>query len=52
MSRLRTLLYWLAVLAVSLVLVVLLILFLESRDDANIDASNGSAPALAPDRLA
>lgn len=45
MSRLRTVVYWLAVLAVSLVLVVLLILFLESRDDADLGASSGSAPA-------
>jgi hypothetical protein len=35
---LRTLIYWLAVLAISVVLVVLLILFLESRDQADVGA--------------
>jgi hypothetical protein len=42
---LGTILYWLAVLAISVVLVVLLILFFESRDQANVDASV-SPPAL------
>jgi hypothetical protein len=35
----RPLLYWLAVLAVSIVLVVLLILFFESRDQADVGAA-------------
>jgi hypothetical protein len=42
-------LYWLAVLAVSLALVVALILFLESRDQSSIEGE-GRAPAL-PTRL-
>jgi hypothetical protein len=46
MSRLRAVVYWLAVLAVSLVLVILLILFLESRDDAELGASDGAVAAL------
>jgi hypothetical protein len=41
---LKSLLYWLAVLAVSAVLVVLLILFFESRDQGGIDADS-RAPA-------
>jgi cytochrome b subunit of formate dehydrogenase len=40
------LLYWLAVLAISLVLVVGLILFLESRDQSSVEG-RGEAPALA-----
>jgi hypothetical protein len=36
---LGTILYWLAVVAISVVLVVLLILFFESRDQANVDAA-------------
>jgi hypothetical protein len=36
-------LYWLAVVAISLLLVVLLILFFESRDDSSLDESR-SAP--------
>lgn len=39
MRFVRPLLYWLAVLAVSIVLVVLLILFFESRDQADVGAS-------------
>jgi hypothetical protein len=35
----RTVVYWVAVLAISIVLVVLLILFFESRDQADVDAS-------------
>jgi hypothetical protein len=39
--------YWLAVLAVSLVLVVALILFLESRDQSSVDdAGRGTGVAL------
>ena len=34
-------LYWLAVVAISLFLVVLLILFFESRDDSSLDESRG-----------
>jgi hypothetical protein len=37
-------LYWVAVVAISLFLVVLLILFFESRDDSSLDESR-SAPA-------
>jgi hypothetical protein len=40
-----SILYWLAVVAISVVLVVLLILFLESRDQANVDAA-APVPAL------
>jgi hypothetical protein len=36
---LGTVLYWLAVVAISAVLVILLILFLESRDQANVDST-------------
>ena len=35
-------LYWLAVLAISLVLLVALVLFFESRDESNVD--NGALP--------
>jgi hypothetical protein len=35
---LRTLIYWLAVVAISVLLVVLLILFFESRDQADVGA--------------
>ena len=35
-------LYWLAVVAISLFLVVLLILFFESRDDSSLDESRGA----------
>lgn len=44
-KRLGTILYWLAVVAISVVLVILLILFLESRDQANVDAA-APPPAL------
>jgi hypothetical protein len=44
MRFVRPLLYWLAVLAVSIVLVVLLILFFESRDQADVGA-NAPPPA-------
>jgi hypothetical protein len=37
-------LYWLAVLAVSIVLLFLLLAFFESRDASDVD--NGAAPAL------
>jgi hypothetical protein len=36
------LLYWLAVLAISLVIVVGLILFLESRDQSSVEGSAGA----------
>ena len=39
MSVFRTVIYWLAVVVVSLVLVVLLILFFESRDQADVGAA-------------
>ena len=35
-------LYWLAVVAISLCLVVLLILFFESRDDSSLDEGRGT----------
>ena len=38
-------LYWLAVLLVSLALVVGLILFLESRDPTSVERTRGAAPA-------
>ena len=54
MPRLRTVvvksLYWLAVLVISLALLVLLVLFFESRDNSNLDerdSSGAEAPALA-----
>jgi len=37
--------YWLAVLAVSLVFLVLLVRFIESRDGSELDGA-GAAPAL------
>jgi hypothetical protein len=37
-------LYWVAVVAVSLVLLVLAILFLETRDPGPVDEGGGSAP--------
>lgn len=49
MRWLGTLVYWIAVLAVSLVLVVLLILFLESRDAAEVDAGAGRPSTAALD---
>lgn len=54
MPRLRTVvvksLYWLAVLVISLALLVLLVLFFESRDNSNLDdrdSSGAEVPALA-----
>ena len=54
MPRLRTVvmksLYWLAVLVISLALLVLLVLFFESRDNSNLDdrdSSGAGASALA-----
>ena len=54
MPRLRTVvmksLYWLAVLVISLALLVLLVLFFESRDNSNLDdrdSSGAGTPALA-----
>jgi hypothetical protein len=44
---LRAILYWAAVLAVSIVLLVALVLFFESRDSSNVD-SNGAVPAHLP----
>lgn len=38
--------YWVAVLAISLVLVVLLILWFESRDDSQLEEGDASLPAL------
>jgi hypothetical protein len=42
--------YWVAVLAISLVLVVLLILWFESRDDSQLE-ENSAVPALTAGRL-
>jgi cytochrome b subunit of formate dehydrogenase len=42
------LLYWLAVLAISLALVVGLILFLESRDQSSLERSAGDAAIMSP----
>jgi hypothetical protein len=42
------LLYWLAVLAISLALVVGLILFLESRDQSSVERSTRDAPIMRP----
>ena len=54
MPRLRTIavktLYWLAVLVISLALLVLLVLFFESRDSSDLDNSRdstGSGSAIA-----
>ena len=44
MSLLFKFLYWLAVLAISLVLVVALILFFESRDQSSVERSARGAP--------
>jgi hypothetical protein len=44
----RKILYWLAVVVVSLALVVALILFLESRDQSEIEGSERSVPATHP----
>jgi hypothetical protein len=43
---LARLVYWLVVLAVSVVLLVLLVSFFESRDDSQLDAGFGLAPLL------
>jgi hypothetical protein len=43
-------LYWLAVLVISLALLVLLVLFFESRDNSNLDdrdSSGAGGPAVA-----
>ena len=46
MRALGKILYWLAVLAISLVLLVVLVLFFESRDDSQLDGSRvPAAPA-------
>jgi hypothetical protein len=46
-SMLLKILYWVAVVAVSLVLVLGLILFLESRDDSSLEGGGDAAvPAL------
>jgi hypothetical protein len=44
----RKILYWLAVVVVSLALVVALILFLESRDQSEIEGSERSVPTTRP----
>jgi hypothetical protein len=50
MARFRSVLlktiYWLAVLAISLALLVLLVLFFEARDSSDLDKSRGAAPVL------
>ena len=38
-------LYWLAVLVISLALLVLLVLFFESRDSSDLENSRDSGPA-------
>lgn len=43
------LVYWLAVVAVSLALVVALILFLESRDQSSLEGAGGQPAASAVD---
>ena len=52
-SRRRVLLkvlYWVAVVAISLALVVALILFLESRDQSSVESDSGAAGSLLRDR--
>ena len=39
--------YWLAVLAVSVVLLVLLVRFFESRDESELDEARAAVPSLA-----
>ena len=46
-SFLRSLLYWLAVIVISLALVVALILFFESRDRSTLGAATGASAARA-----
>jgi hypothetical protein len=41
-------LYWLAVLAISLALVIGLILFLESRDQSSVERSAHDDPLMSP----
>jgi hypothetical protein len=49
MRVLLRILYWLAVLAISLVLLVALVLFFESRDESDVDNGSLSPPyVLAP----
>jgi len=38
--------YWLAVLAISLALVIALILFFESRDDSSLEGAGARPPAV------
>jgi hypothetical protein len=38
--------YWLAVLAISIVLLILLVRFFESRDESNVEGANGAVPVL------
>lgn len=45
-------LYWLAVLAVSVALVVVLILFFESRDASQLDRDESRAALMSADRAA
>jgi hypothetical protein len=45
-------LYWVAVVAVSLALLVAAILFLETRDPGPVDKGGGSAPAAGAHRAA
>lgn len=51
MTILLKILYWLAVLAISLALLVALVLFFESRDDSTLDEpeAGGMGPALVSD---
>lgn len=46
LSVLGKIVYWLAVLAISLVLLVLLVKFFESRDDSGLDNDRSALPAL------
>lgn len=41
-------LYWLAVLAISLVLLVALVLFFESRDESRLNEGRGTDVAVTP----
>lgn len=43
---LSKILYWMAVLAVSIVLLVLLVRFFESRDESELEGARAAPPAL------
>lgn len=48
MHLLGRIIYWLAVLAVSIVLLVLLVQFFESRDDSEVGARAGAHATVLP----